>query len=300
MDLRQLRYFCTIATEGQVTRAAKKLHIAQPPLSQSLKALEEELEVTLFERNGRKMELTEPGMVLYKNAIHLFNQLDQTIMEVKEVGQGVKGTLSIGCVKSCFSHMPRRIKAFREMYPGITFELREGDSYLLSEQLKNRDIDLAIVRMPLDIKDFSVQILPNENYLAVIPETWNTHTSRTTITLDDLANLPLLLLHRISGTGQYELIIDMFDKHGLKPNIIVDCPDVDMILKLVSEEVGATIIPASSVSNNHIKGVKMLKINDVDIISESAVIWLKDYYLSKSAQRFIELFRQEIEQYKTT
>lgn len=296
MDMRQLRYFYTIAQEGQITRAAKKLHMAQPPLSQTLKALESELGVTLLERNGRKMELTEAGMVLYKKTESLFRHFDETITEVKETGKGLKGKLAIGCVKSCFSYIPGQMRMFREQYPNITFELREGDTYRLAELLNSRAIDLAIVRLPLEMKTFSSHPLPNEKYVAVLPEQWGDNTSKSSISMKELANIPLLLLHRISGVGQYEVIIDQFENQGLKPNVVCECPDADMLLELVNEEIGATIIPESALSKLHLHGIKTLKIEDVDIISQSAVIWLKDKYLSKSASRFIELFQDE-EQY---
>lgn len=291
MDLRQLRYFYMIAKEGQITRAAKKLHMAQPPLSQSLKALEEELGVTLLERHGRKMELTEAGRLLYRKSQHLFLHLEDTIAEVKETEEGLQGVLSIGCVKSCFSYIPARIKYFLEAYPNVTFELREGDTFHLTQQLKNRDIDLAVVRLPLEMKAFSNQPLPNESYVAVVPETWNEISKRKSISLQELANLPLLLLHRISGIGQYELITEQFEKRGLVPNIVCECPDVDMILEMVSDNIGATIVPASAVPTHRLRGIKMLTIENSVIISKSAVIWLKDRYLSRSAQRFIALFQ---------
>ncbi|GIO22731.1 LysR family transcriptional regulator [Oceanobacillus sp. J11TS1] len=290
MDMRQLRYFYTIATEGQITKAANKLHMAQPPLSQSLKALEKELGVTLLERNGRKIELTTAGKVLYNKANHFFNYLEETITEVRETGEGLKGNLSIGCVKSAFSHIPDRMKVFREKYPDVTFELREGDSYLLAEDLKNREIDLAIIRLPLEMDAFSSYFLPDENYVAVLPAKWATPYNTATITMEKLAELPLLLLRRISGIGQYELILNKFKKHTLNPNIVTVCPDVDMILELVSKEVGASIVPESTLKKVNLSGITSLAIKDGTLISRSSIIWLKDRYLSKSAKHFIELF----------
>ncbi|MEK3906043.1 LysR family transcriptional regulator [Oceanobacillus sp. FSL K6-0127] len=295
MDMRQLRYFYTIATEGQITRAAKILHMAQPPLSQSLKALESEIGVPLFERNGKKMELTEAGEVLYKKADYFFKFFDEALTEVKETGEGLKGQLTVGCVKTLFSHVPQRIKSFREKYPNVTFELREGDSYLLAEQLNNRNIDLAIVRLPLDMEPYSSLFLPEENYVAIMPEQWAKSYESETITMNELANLPLLLLRRISGVGQYELIMDKFEKRGLTPNIVTVCPDVDMILELVNVEVGASILPASILKKHFNAGIKGFAIEDETIISKSAIIWLKDRYLSKSKQRFIEYFEESIE-----
>jgi len=294
MDMRQLRYFYTIATEGQITRAAKKLHMAQPPLSQSLKALEKEIGVPLLERNGRKMELTDAGAVLYDKAEHFFKYLDETLTEVRETGEGLKGKLTVGCVKTCFSHIPRRMKTFRENYPNVTFELREGDSYLLAEQLKNRRIDLAVVRLPLEMEPYSSYFLPEEKYVVIMPEHWAESYSPDSITMNELADIPLLLLRRISGVGQYELIMDKFEKRNLNPNIVMVCPDVDMILELVSREVGASIVPASTLQKNNLGGIRSFPIEDETIISKSAIIWLKDRYLSKSARRFIELFEESV------
>src|SRR5690554_6327514 len=101
MDIRQLRYFVTTAREGQVTRAARTLHIEQPPLSRQLKLLEEELGVRLFDRTGRGLKLTPAGERLRQMAELLLVQMDETIREVKEIGQGLKGVLSVGSVVSC-------------------------------------------------------------------------------------------------------------------------------------------------------------------------------------------------------
>ncbi|GAA0437354.1 MAG: LysR family transcriptional regulator [Bacillota bacterium] len=292
MEIRHLRYFQAIANEGQITRAANKLHMAQPPLSQSLKSLEEELGVKLLERNGRKMELTDAGTVLYNKINELFDTLEETITEVKETGTGTKGSISLGCVKTCFSHIPRQIKLFQEKYPHVHFYLKEGDSYSLAEQLSNRDIDIAIIRLPLEMQAFNSLSLPDEKYIVVMPEQW-CESSMIATTMRQLSTFPLLLLHRISGIGQYELILDQFESFNLHPKIVCECPDVDMILQLVSEEVGATIVPESTLSGHQLRGLKTLTIEDNTIISQSSLIWLKDRYLSKSTRRFIELFQSE-------
>lgn len=291
MDLKQLRYFLTIANEGQITRAAKKLHMAQPPLSQQLKLLEQELGVRLIERNGRSIELTEAGKTLHKRAEILLQQADETIAEVKETGEGLRGKLSIGCVKTCFAYIPERTRLFRKQYPEVTFELREGDSYSLAQALNNKDIELAIVRLPLEMKDYSSIALPTEPFVPVVPKQWVTNSSQGSIQMEELAQMPLLLLHRISGVGLYELVIDKFRQHGLKPNVVCECPDAAMLLALVNAGVGATLLPKSALSALPVTGGNILELTDAQIKSESAVIWLRDRYLSKSATRFIETFK---------
>lgn len=295
MDIRQLEYFYTIAKEGQITRAAKKLHIAQPPLSKSLKNLEREFGVPLFDRNGRRMELTDAGSTLYGKCEKFFEFFEETMMEVQDTGAGFKGTLKIGCVKSAFSHIPEKIKRFGENYPNISFELREGDSSSLANDLKNRILDFAVIRMPLDLDEFDHYLLPTENYVAVLPENWLIEENSESVEMELLSELPLLLLRRTSGHGQYELILDQLKKYKSSPQIVSVCPDVDMILELVSEGVGATIVPELASSKNNIGKVKVMKIKENILQSGSAVIWLKDRYLSKSAQKFIELFNNKAE-----
>ncbi|KIL76016.1 LysR family transcriptional regulator [Bacillus badius] len=288
MDIRQIRYFATIAEEGQITKAAKKLHMAQPPLSQQLKSLEEELGVLLLERKGRKLELTEAGKVLYKKAKHLLEQMEETIVEVKEVGDGLKGVLSIGSVKTCFSYIPERFLHFREKYPRVKFRLKEGDSSLLANYVKQREVELAIVRLPLEMEEFSYLPLPTDPFVAVMPENPRTPT---VMQMKELSGMPLMLLHRVSGVGLYELVINECKRHDFEPNIICECPDAAMLLSLVRTGLGTALLPKSTLLSFPTNGLQIVEIEDCTIQSESAIIWLKDRYLSKKAERFLNTFR---------
>ena len=138
VDIRQLRYFTAIAEEGQISLAAKKLNMAQPPLSQQLQLMEEELGVKLVERkrNGKRMELTEAGRVLYEKAQSVLHLFRESIKEVKEIGEGLKGTLSIGVVPSCVSHLPNRIQCFHQRYPMVSFKIWGGDPYEIKKTLR--------------------------------------------------------------------------------------------------------------------------------------------------------------------
>lgn len=290
LNIKQLRYFYEIANEGQITRAAKKLHIAQPPLSQSLRALEESLDVKLFERQQRQMVLTEAGKVLYNKAELIFYNIDETKIEVKETNDGIRGILTVGCNKSCFSHIPKKIKLYQDKYPNVRFKLLEGDSYFLTKKLEEREIEVAVVRLPINKTKFNTQPLPIEQYVAVVSNNWINEDHKDTITIEELANIPLVLLHRIHGQGQYEIVLNQFTEAGLSPNIICESHNVDMVLGLISEGLGATIVPESTLLKNDQKNVKVLRLENIKIISESAVVWLKDRYLAKSTEKFIELF----------
>jgi DNA-binding transcriptional LysR family regulator len=290
MDIRQLRYFLTIVEEGQITRAAKKLNIAQPPLSRQLKVLEEEFGTKLFVRNGRQLELTQAGQVLYKRGITVIHNLEETVLDVKQTGEGIKGSLSIGTSASCKHFIPSRIRYFRETYPKVTFKIWENNPFQLSEQIHNRNIELAIVPSIINIEDFSYIHLKEEPFVFIAPENWKI-ASETKVNFKKIAELPLLLLHRVNEKGSYKMIIHEFKSHGLKPNIICESPDASILISLVEEGVGATILPKSSLFGYPSRKIKILDLDNCSLKTETYLVWKKVGFLSKIAKRFIETFQ---------
>ncbi|KIL37162.1 LysR family transcriptional regulator [Gordoniibacillus kamchatkensis] len=294
MDLRQLRYFLTVAQFGQITRAAKALNIEQPPLSRQLKLMEQELNVTLFDRSGHRLKLTQAGELLRDKAEVLLRHFNETVQEVKEVDEGVRGMLSIGSVVSCISLLPPQIEIFREKYPRVTFKISEGDHFLLGEQLENRSIELVVARLPFEAvsenRQYSVVQLPSDPFVAVLPEGWNLASSREAIRLNELADVPLLTLKTDETTGMHNKVVSECRRHGFEPQIICECSSVAIIIALVAAGIGATIFPKSVMASFPLSVVKMMPIADADFQSEVGILWLKDRYLSKSARRFIELF----------
>ncbi|GAK00759.1 LysR family transcriptional regulator [Geomicrobium sp. JCM 19055] len=292
MDTRKLRYFKTIADEKQVTKAAKKLHMAQPPLSQQLKLLENELNVSLFERHGRYLELTSAGKALYKHACKILQTIDDAVLETKAIESGKLGMLKIGVNKSCFSYMIHPIQTLRQIYPDVQIALREGDTYSLTEQLHQREIELAIVRLPVQLEQISSVSLPSEPYVLAIAKDWPGLTRTKQMSMKDLKDLPLLLLHRISGTGQYEKIVNECKRHGFVPNVVCECPDASLLIALAAAGTGGTIIPKSSLFAFHSDALAMIELTDIEIQADAAMIWSSDRYVSKQAEHFITIVKE--------
>lgn len=294
MDIRQLRYFLAIAKEGQITRAAKALNMEQPPLSRQLKLMEQELNVTLFDRNGKGLKLTHAGELLRQKAESLLHQFNETLKEVKELDEGIQGMLSIGSVVSCISLLPQSIEIFRERYPLVTFKIWEGDHYLLGEQLEKRAIELIIARLPFEApnpsESYSVLHLPSDPFVAVIPGKWGPDQANGTINMRELADFPFLTLKTDKTTGMHDKVVKEFRNHGLAPRIICECSSVAIIISLVAAGIGATILPKSVMTSFPISVIRMLAIADADFRSDVGILWLKDRYLSKSAQHFIDIF----------
>lgn len=173
MDVRQLRYFLTVAEEGQITSAAKKLHMEQPPLSRQMRLIEEELGVALFDRSGKRLRLTPAGERLRERSAGLLRQLEETVAEVRELDEGVGGVLSVGAVVSCTSLLPGPLGRFRERYPNVGFKLSEGDHHFLAEGLDRREIELAVARLPFEAPGgaarYEIRPLPSDPIVALLP-----------------------------------------------------------------------------------------------------------------------------------
>ncbi|MGG3280648.1 LysR family transcriptional regulator [Paenibacillus solani] len=294
MDIRQLRYFLTIAQEGQITRAAKQLNMEQPPLSRQLKQMEEELGVLLFERSGKQLQLTHAGELLQNKAASLLNQFNETLTEVKEIHAGIRGMLSIGAVVSCISLLPQRIHIFRQQYPEVTFKIREGDHSLLADQLDKRNIELAVTRLPFESsfgpERYVVQPLPSDPFVAVIPSSWESASSQCEISMRELADYPFLSLKTDQTIGMHERVIQEFNRSELEPRVLCECSSVAIIVALVAEGIGATILPESVMSSFSIPNIRTLPITSADFQSDVGIVWLRDHVLSNRARHFIATF----------
>lgn len=297
MDMRQLKYFLTIAREGQITRAAKLLNMEQPPLSRQLKLMEEELGVRLFDRHGKGLKLTDAGELLRQKAEQLFIQFNETLQEVKETEEGVRGVLSIGSVVSCISLLPKRIERFRVRFPRVTFKILEGDHFYLGEQLEKRAIDLVVARLPFealtDPKQLAVLPLPSDPFVVVIPSSWEQYSGKQSIRMIELAQFPFIALKSDQTTRMHEQVVSECKRHGFEPNIVCECSSVAIIMSLIAEGIGATVFPKSVMSSFPSTVVKMLNIEDADFQSGVGILWLKDHYLPKSARFFIDSFEVE-------
>jgi LysR family transcriptional regulator, salicylic acid-responsive activator of bsdBCD len=289
LDIRQLKYFITIAEEGKITTAAKKLNIAQPPLSRQLKQMEEELGVILFDRDNKSLNLTLEGERLLLRAKELLNKLDETMVEVQELRKGASGILSVGSNLYCASIILSKMVDIREKNPGLTFKVWEGETIHLIKMLSKRQIEIAITNSPITEKSISQMTLESDPYVLVLPENW-TWSGSEQCRLEEIIDLPLILLRPNYGLGAYGQIVNEFQRLDLEPNILCECQDLIMLLGLVSSGFGATILPLSLLSLHSLGGLRVIQLKDQTLISEPKVIWRKNSYLSKAAKEFLKLF----------
>jgi DNA-binding transcriptional LysR family regulator len=288
VDIRQLRYFIAIAEEGQITGAAKRLRMAQPPLSQQLKQMEEELGVALVERAGKRIELTEAGVTLYRQALNIVHQMEEAIAEVQETGAGIRGTLSIGVSALSSYGLPEQIRRFQQQYPLISYKVWKGDTQLLSQWLERRTIEVAIVRLPHSLSGCTTIPLEEEPFVLIVPAA-SSLANASRIHMRDIADHPLIM-PSAPGLGIYEMLVREFSRLGVSPHVICECPDISLIVSMVGAGVAASIVPRSAWETQAGETIRCLEITGTSVSSSAAVVWQTGRHLSKAARRFIRMF----------
>ena len=293
MDIRQLRYFIVIAEEKQISAAAKKLYMSQPPLSQQLKNMEASLDEQLFERSGKFLELTEAGKTLYKYALQITQMMEEAKNEVADVGGGVDGRLAVGINTFSLGNLNEVFHQYRSMYPKIKYKIQQNESSLLCYLLKQREIEMAIVRLPLEIDEFTLQHLHSEPFYVITSKEKKLFTGDAT--LEEVSRYPLVL-PSIEGLGVYYSIHEAFSKAKIQPEIIAEFSDLKLMMELVSTDFGVSIVPESLLHLYKEYPVHIHKIADSEQLSgDIGLIWLKNHRLSKAAQNFIDVLTANID-----
>lgn len=286
MDIKQLTYFITIVEEGNITRAANKLHMAQPPLSNQLKLLEVELGIKLLERGARKISLTDAGEILYKRAKHIVEITNSTTKEIEGFRKGIQGTLRLGTISSSGTALlSSRIIDFNKKYPNIKFEIYEGNTYELIEKINSGIIEVGIVRTPFNSQNLECLFLEPEPMIAIISNDYKFKSESDEIMLNDLKDMPLIIYRRFE-----KMLLSEFQELGFEPNIFCINDDARTTILWARAGLGIGIVPKSAVNFEFMNNIKYKIINKETLITQIAAIWIKKRYLSISAKKFLEFF----------
>jgi DNA-binding transcriptional LysR family regulator len=301
MELRHLRYFIAVAEEGHMTRAAEQLGIQQPPLSQQIRSLEQEMGVQLFHRKPRGMELTDAGVALLEHARIILGQVDRAFASTRRTARGEQGRVAVGFTSSAPFHpfVPRVIRTFREMSPLVSLVLEESGSGELVQALHSDQIDAAFIRSPVaDVVGLEVTPLLEEEMLAALPTGHPFATGN-----DDQARLPLaslaketfVLYKRPGGPGLYDTIITACKGAGFSPRVGQEAPRILSTLNLVAAGLGVSIVPAS-VRRLQMDGVVYRSLTKQQQPLAPLILACRRGENSAAVKRFIDLVKQAAEQ----
>jgi len=244
MELRQLKYFIAVAEELNFTRAAERCHIAQPPLSQQIKKLEEELGVLLFHRTNRIVTLTEEGKSFLTVARESLRNLEEGVKTVRSIARGETGRLRVGYLNSAIqTRFPEALTAFRKQHPGITLEMKENESRNQKEALRAGSLDVGLCHHNAsDARTLNSRIFLVDTYYLAVHET-HPLAVRKSVGWRDLDNELFIMFSRENYPNAYERTLTRFRTLDIRPKIIQDANTHQAKLSLIAAGMGMGFIP---------------------------------------------------------
>jgi DNA-binding transcriptional LysR family regulator len=247
MELRHLRYFVAVAEEAHFGRAARRLQIAQPPLSRQIQALEAELGFLLVDRSKRKVELTPAGKAMLTGARRVLEEVESAVREARRAATGETGRLVVGYPSSlAFSGLTELLRAFRARRPAVEIALRELPPQAQIAALADARIDVGFIRGPVDAPELVTECVRREPLVIALPldHSLARRTARRAIALEELATEPFVSFPRERGPAFFDLLVGMCERAGFSPRIVQEAPQLDL-LSLVAAGFGVAIVPAS-------------------------------------------------------
>lgn len=273
MDLRQLRYFVAVAEERNFGRAAERLHMAQPPLSQQIRRMEAELGAPLFVRTTRSVELAPAGEVLLERARGILAEVDHAMSDARRAARGELGRLSIGFTGSAtYALMPAVASAIRRTLPGIELAL-QGEMLTPAQVsgLLQGSLDLAILRPPVVDRRLVVEVVRSEPLIAVVPARHRL-AAVDAVAVADLAPEPFVAYPSHYRSVLHDAVERICAAHGFEPVVAVEVAETATLVSFVAAGLGVSLVPRS-VAQMTVAGAVYRELRDSDASVELALSW---------------------------
>jgi DNA-binding transcriptional LysR family regulator len=278
VELRLVRYFIAVAEYLNFSKAARQLHIAQPPLSRQIRQLEEELGVALFIRNKRHVQLTKAGRAFLEEARKLVVQAGHATEAARHAQKGESGVLRIALASGLGGFVSRVVVAHHKRYPAIDIQCRDMFSSPQNEALAKGDIDIGFLRPPVDQVNLDCELLYEEKFVVTLPKGHPLSRFKS-LKLKEVADEPLILFNREFSTGLYDKILGLFSRRGLTPHLAVTHVEAH-------EEAGAIMVAsgrgifvgAGAIVTRAVSGIDLVSVplNEPEAQIEVYAGWRKD------------------------
>lgn len=298
MELHQLAYFVAVAEEGTFTRAAERLHVAQPGVSAQVRRLERELGQELLDRSGRTVRLTDVGAAALPHARAALAAVRGVREAVDELAGLVRGQVAIGAVTSAGPvGLPDLLARFHERYPAVEITLSEANSDTMLAALREGRLDVAVVGLSTDPPPgIATQVLVDEPFLAVTAP-GGLLSDRSAVAIPDLGGLPLMALPK--GTGLRTALDAAFAREGLTPRIAFEAADPNVLVQLALRGLGVAVVP-ESLARYHQAELRIVEITGPGLRGVLALAWRTEGPLSPAARALIAFARRALDTTSTT
>lgn len=291
VDIKQLYYFVTVSDQLSYSKAAQKLHISQPSLSNAIKNLEQEVGSPLLERNTRKMELTDAGKIFYKKAISLLSQMDMLKKEMEEVKLTGSGELIVGIIESVKHWIPKVIREYQGRYPSINIKLIEVlGGKAVKESLRKYHTHLLITNQYVHEEDIESIPLYDERLVLVLHKD-HPLAHKETVSLHELESEPFII--STEGFQTREDIVTAFSIEQVTPNIKFEIERFETALTLVRENLGVTIIPENYLAESTDPSIVWKAIDSPALERTVYLMFMRNRYLAPAVQAFLGGIRRK-------
>ena len=288
IELRHLRYFIAVAEELHFGHAAARLNISQPPLSQQIQILEQQIGARLFARTNRSVSLTEAGRQFLADSRQILSQVDDAAARAARLHHGETGELRIGFTSSApfIKAVSDTLSTFRRRYPDVHIQTRETNTREQIVPLNEGALDLGLMRNTQLPDTLVWERVLREPLLAMVPRD-HPLASQTCVSLRELAREPFVFFDPHVGTGLYDDILGLMRRYDLTPAITQEVGEAMTIIGLVAAGLGVSILPASF---RRVQLLEMcwLPIEEQDAVSEMWLVWSKHHEQGEAARRFRE------------
>ncbi|MFD0713633.1 LysR family transcriptional regulator [Paenibacillus sp. GCM10027626] len=297
MEFRQLQYVIQIAKEKNFSRAAEKLHIAQPSLSQQLSKLEKEIGVLLFRRTTNSVELTHAGNVFVQKAQTIIDSIEQLKQELDDLAHMRKGKLVVGSLPMTGSHvLPLVLPVFGRRYPEIEIVLVEDSSSRLEQLTASGQTDLSLLSLPLTDPTLTWEPIIEEEICLAVPPTHALADRIDAIHISELQAEPFIVLKK--GQGFRQIAFELCSKHGFEPRIVFESGNIETVQSLVAAGMGIAFVPKMVTRAKWSEFAPVYLPLAEPAPSRTLVIASKQgRYLSKAAEAFIATMKTTLEQH---
>jgi DNA-binding transcriptional LysR family regulator len=289
IELRHLRYFAAVAEELHFGRAARRLHLAQPPLSQQIRKLERMIGYPLFIRTSRSVSLTVAGEAFLESTRRTLRNVQRDIDDARSIGRGEVGSLHIGFVGSgMLTNLPNIFRIYREAYPRVRLHLHESFTARVIEGLENGTLDAGILRDGDPVAGLHVTTILSEPFVAVLPAN-HRRAKQKSISPAALRDEPFVYYPKSAGARAYEKPLTIFEKHGFRPQIVQEASHWLSILRLIGAGLGVSIAP-ECVGRIASPDVVCVPLRDTTVVSNMELAWL-----AGESRPIVERFAQIVE-----
>lgn len=291
MELRHLLYFKTVAEELHFRKASEKLFIAQPPLSRQIKELETELGVKLFERNNKRVSLTEAGKYFKEEVNGIFSRLEAAKNRVRQIETSENGELKIGYISSVYqSDLSEVLQEMKKVYPFVRTSLFEAPTVTQVEALEKGILDVGILRAPVNSEKLKQHTLFFDPFIIITPGSTPPFQNMNDLSLK-IRDMPFIFFNKTYAPSYYSKLIEICERLGFKPTIQHEANNVHSILQLVEAGLGVSILPQSLEKQYKNSTVQFIPLTNIPISTE-VVLAYKESKVNQVAKWFIKKYEE--------